>query len=120
MNHAILFLLLSALGLGLAACEIHPLGTEAKLRRLQAASYRASRHKKHTAHHAATGGAGAYVSPQWLETYRALEAEHGDYTIPDDHRIQVRSDGKIRVPTTVIRHFDDLSKAPTQPTEPPQ
>lgn len=56
----------------------------------------------------------ASVSPQWLDTYRSLEAEHGDYTIPDDHKIQVSSDGKIRVPTTVIRHFNDLSKAPTQ------
>ena len=116
MSHTIIFLLLAALGLSLAACEIHPLGTDAKLKRLQAAAYRSrGHHAKHRAHHA-TGGS-AYVSPEWLDTYRALEAEHGDYTIPDDHRINVSPDGKIKVPTTVIRHFNDLSKAPTQPKE---
>ena len=97
----------------LTGCEIHPLGTQAKLQALQ----RAQRHGHHTStrhHHKATTLGTASVSPQWLDTYRQLEAEHGDYTIPDDHKIQVSSDGKIKVPTTVIRHFNDLSKAPTQ------
>lgn len=113
MSHTIVMLLVVLIGL--TACEIHPLGTQAKLQALQ----RAQRHGKHRVvhhHKAVSSQPSAYVSPQWLDTYRSLEAEHGDYTIPDDHKIQVSQDGKIRVPTTVIRHFNDLSKAPTQPT----
>lgn len=102
----------------LCGCEIHPLGTQAKLQALQRAQY----HGRHASTHhrrSPTPQGSAYVSPQWLDTYRQLESEHGDYTIPDDHNIHVSSDGRIKVPTTVIRHFNDLSKAPVQ-AEPPQ
>lgn len=113
MKHSIILLLFV-----FAGCEIHPLGTQAKLQALQRAQRHGSRHAS-THHHRTTTQGSAYVSPQWLDTYRQLEAEHGDYTIPDDHNIHVSQDGKIKVPTTVIRHFNDLSKAPTQAEPPP-
>jgi hypothetical protein len=117
MTHTIILLLL-AVAVALTACEVVPIGTSAKLKKYQSAYYR-SKHKKHRTHgthrSAATQGM-AVVSPEWLGEYRNLEAEHGDYTIPDDHRIQVDQTGKIKVPTSVIKHFHDLSKAPTEPT----
>lgn len=113
MSHTIILMLL-AVAVALTACEVNPVGTAAKLKKLQAAAYR-SKHKKHRGvHHAAASQGMAIVSPEWLGEYHNLEAEHGDYTIPDDHRIQVGPKGQIKVPTTVIKHFNDLSKAPTQ------
>jgi hypothetical protein len=113
MTYTIIVLILCMIGL--AACEIHPLGTQAKLIALQ----KAQRHgRHHTVHHRAAGYRGmATVSPEWLDTYRSLESEHGDYTIPDDHRIQVSPTGQIKVPTTVVKHFNDLSKAPAKTKE---
>jgi hypothetical protein len=60
----------------------------------------------------------SYVSPQWLTEYHNLEQSHGDYTIPDDTRIQVESTGKIKVPHSVVKHFNDLSQAPAKSEEP--
>lgn len=111
-------LLAFAICAALVSCEVVPIGTTAKLKSLQRkARYHASKKKHHGTHRAAASQGTAIVSPEWLGEYRNLEAEHGDYTIPDDHRIQVGPKGQIKVPTAVIKHFNDLSKAPTEPTE---
>jgi hypothetical protein len=114
MTYVVIVLILCVIGL--AACEIHPLGTQAKLVALQ----KAQRHGRHHAskHHRSAAAQGmAIVSPQWLSEYRNLESEHGDYTIPDDHRIQVSPSGQIKVPQNVVKHFNDLSKAPAKTQE---
>lgn len=114
MSHTIILLLLSV-AVVLTACEVNPIGTSAKLKKYQAAYYRSKKTKHHRGvHHAAATQGMAIVSPEWLGEYRNLEAEHGDYTIPDDHRIQVGPKGQIKVPTTVIKHFNDLTKAPAE------
>lgn len=115
MNHAIIPLLL--LALLTVGCEIHPVGTRAKLAALQKRAKYHGRHRTAAHHRNAAAQGMAIVSPEWLGEYHNLEAEHGDYTIPDDHRIRVEQNGAIKVPTTVIKHFNDLSKAPsTEPT----
>ena len=73
--------------------------------------------KKKGVHRLAAAEGTLIVSPAWLEEYNNLKAEHGGYDIQDDTKIQVTSDGKIKVPKSVVKHFSDLSKAPARPSE---
>ena len=44
--------------------------------------------------------------------YHRLQATHGDYTVPDDMKIEPLEDGKFRIPKSVLKHFKDLSRTP--------
>jgi hypothetical protein len=115
MTHTIILLLL-VVAVAFTACEVVPIGTTAKLKALQKKNYALTRkHKKRGVHHAAAQQGMAIVSPEWLGEYRNLEADHGNYTIPDDHRIQIELNGRIKVPQTVVKHFNDLTNAPSTP-----
>jgi hypothetical protein len=50
------------------------------------------------------------VDAQWIEVYRRMEHDHGDYKIKDDEKIVPVGD-KFRVPPSVVRNFLDLSNA---------
>jgi hypothetical protein len=50
------------------------------------------------------------VDAQWIEVYRRMEHDHGNYKIKDDEKIVPVGD-KFRVPPSVVRNFLDLSNA---------
>jgi hypothetical protein len=112
MTYTIIVLLLCVLGLTACTIKIEPLAKPKPV-----VVHRHGK-KHHTAHRRAAAEGAAYVTPQWLNEYHSLEADHGGYVIPDDSRIQVQNDGKIKVPHTVVKHFNDLSRAPVRPAEP--
>src|SRR6266705_2496119 len=44
----------------------------------------------------------------WIENYHKLEAAHGDYKIPGDSDIEPLPDGRFKVPSSVLTHYQDL------------
>jgi len=52
------------------------------------------------------------VDAAWMLEYHRLQATHGDYTVPDDMKIEPLEDGKFRIPKSVLKHFKDLSRTP--------
>jgi hypothetical protein len=50
------------------------------------------------------------VDAKWIEVYRRMEHDRGDYKIPDDDKIVPIGD-KFSVPPAVVRNFQDLSNA---------
>lgn len=66
------------------------------------------RHKQHKSITSKT----VEVDSAWLLTYQKLQTEHGDYTIPDDNKIQPLPNGKFQIPITLLKHFKDLSQTP--------
>jgi hypothetical protein len=113
MHRAMITLLMCAISIVALGCtiEVRPLGYKPPVKKVVV-------HKKHSAHRRAAAEDSMYVSPEWLTEYRELEKVHGDYTIADDHKIHVDTDGKVKVPRTVLRHFHDLSKTPVAEESP--
>ena len=58
------------------------------------------------------------VDAQWLDTYRKLQQEHGNYTISDDNKIRPVG-SKFRVTKSQQQHFRDLSATPPSPPPKP-
>ena len=107
MNHPLIILTLLALVLVACTIRIEPLGYKKPAPVKQ-------RHHRHGIHRSAAAEGATYVSPAWLNEYHQLQEEHGGYTIPDDAGIQVNSQGKIKVPKSVVKHFHDLSRYPVK------
>jgi len=55
----------------------------------------------------------------WIENYHKLEAAHGDYKIPGDADIQPLPDGRFKVPSSVLTHYQDLLLVTPTPHETP-
>lgn len=100
--------------------EVHPIGYAAKrkaaIRRHLARHYK-PRHapvvtQRRPQEH-------VEVTPEWMSHYKALEEVHGNYTIPEDAHTEVLADGKVRVPHGVVKHYNDLIRAPIPERPPP-
>jgi hypothetical protein len=56
------------------------------------------------------------VDSAWIDKYKEMEKEHGDYTIPDDANIE-SVNGKFRVTQSVKNHYQDMLRS--KPTATP-
>lgn len=119
MTHHLLFLMAALAVFCAIGCEINPPGTAAKLKALQ-------RRHATTRHHAVAHRPGhprpvdsVVVSPEWMRQYKALEEVHGNYSIPDDAHSEVLPDGKVRVSSGQLKHYNDLIRAPVPEIPPP-
>jgi cytochrome c biogenesis protein ResB len=82
----------------------------------KAVKHRATPYKKHhVAQKHRQPSEFSNVSKEWLDKYVQLEKEHGNYFIPEDHRIESVGEG-YRVPKAVMDHYHDLIYASPSPT----
>ncbi len=80
--------------------------TQKKKPALQASHVHHQKHKKQQQ------SATIVVDSNWMSEYHRLESRHGEYKLPDDGKIETLSNGKFRVPRSLIKHFQDLSQTP--------
>src|SRR6266705_1149737 len=67
----------------------------------------ASKSRRSSSHHV---NGTTLVDSNWIASYKKMEREHGNYTIPQDSQVIPIGD-KFRVPKAMSDHFQDMSRA---------
>jgi hypothetical protein len=104
--------MIAAIGLSGCTIKVEPLKPSKPVRKHKTSKHVTKKRAKLTKAIPTSARNDATFDLDWLDRYRQMESERGNYTIPKDADIRTDEHGRVYAPREVINHYHDMLMAP--------